>query len=94
MEAVKQIAKQKYEITHEQLKAMYDAIALSDDLSKKHLENLKKLAKLYKLSCQLSAFSLDILDRIKERYPFIWNECTSDGDQDFIFNLIEQLDKK
>ena len=93
MEAIKQISNQKYEITHEQLKAMYDAIIVSDALSKKHLDNLKKLSKLHKLSIDLSGFALNLMERIKDRYPYIWNECTNDCDIDYVTDIVAQLDK-
>jgi hypothetical protein len=82
----------KFEVTGKQLKNIIDQAAI-EGLRKadESMDQLIKLLKVHRLSILLSNRSLQIIERIKARYPYIWNECTDENDSLFVADLLKQL---
>jgi len=83
----------KFEISEDELKVLYARVNTAEKLSKLHLDNLIKLSDIHKLSISLSAKSLEIIERIKNRYPYIWNECSDENDSLYIESLMKELNR-
>jgi len=83
---------QQYLITNKQIRKLYAEIAAAQQAEDKAYNELMRMTKLYKLSCALSRKTLDIIERVKDRYPFLWNECTDEEDSEDVVNLIQELD--
>ena len=82
---------EKYTISSDELKGLFMSIALAEQEAKANLAALDRVLLLHKLSTALSNKALEIVQRIKERYPYIWNECTDEKDYAYVTDLMKKL---
>ena len=63
-------------------------------IQRRYLESiLDRTMKKFSISLRISDHAINLLTKIKDRYPYIWGECVTNADEEQISLLVKEAMK-